>query len=188
MAGCPLVLSGRPPHRDRMGWEFTDDRGLTVRRAGRPERVVAYLRAGAGPWDLGVRPVGVYGSGHDGDEPDPAKSGSLTDVPYLGAGRTLDDAATHGPGPGGTGRQDALRRLDSRSPGPLPTPGPSEALTPCLRPLGGPQLSIARAARAWPRTRSAAGSSTAATISAYASSSVAPVRKSPRWTRSWARS
>ncbi|MFD6289573.1 ABC transporter substrate-binding protein [Streptomyces sp. NPDC060205] len=75
-----------------MGWEFTDDRGITVRLAGRPERVAAYVRAGAGLWDLGVRPVAVYGSGHDGDEPDRAKSGSLADVPYLGAGRTLDHA------------------------------------------------------------------------------------------------
>ncbi|WP_328494178.1 ABC transporter substrate-binding protein [Streptomyces sp. NBC_00414] len=79
-----------------MGWEFTDDRGITVRRTGRtgrPERVAAYVRAGAGLWDLGVRPVAVYGSGHDGDEPDRAKSGSLADVPYLGAGRTLDSSA-----------------------------------------------------------------------------------------------
>ncbi|PSM39596.1 ABC transporter substrate-binding protein [Streptomyces dioscori] len=75
-----------------MGWEFTDDRGVTVRLAGRPERVAAYVRAGAGLWDLGVRPVAVYGSGHDGDEPDRAKSGFLADVPYLGAGRTLDHA------------------------------------------------------------------------------------------------
>ncbi|MFD0311199.1 ABC transporter substrate-binding protein [Streptomyces sp. NPDC127119] len=75
-----------------MGWEFTDDRGITVRLAGRPERVAAYVRAGAGLWDLGVRPVAVYGSGHDGDQPDPAKSGSLADVPYLCAGRTLDHA------------------------------------------------------------------------------------------------
>ena len=76
-----------------MGWEFTDDRGNTVRTAGRPERVPAYVRAGAALWDLGVRPVAVYGSGHDGDEPDRAKSGSLADVPYLGAGAALDDSA-----------------------------------------------------------------------------------------------
>lgn len=76
-----------------MGWEFTDDRGITLRRIGRPERVAAYVRAGAALWDLGVRPVGVYGSGHDGDEPDRAKSGALADVPYLGAGKALDDGA-----------------------------------------------------------------------------------------------
>ncbi|GHH49991.1 ABC transporter substrate-binding protein [Streptomyces umbrinus] len=76
-----------------MGWEFTDDRGITLRRIGRPERVAAYVRAGAALWDLGVRPVGVYGSGHDGDEPDRAKSGALADVPYLGAGKGLDDGA-----------------------------------------------------------------------------------------------
>ncbi|WP_406336547.1 ABC transporter substrate-binding protein [Streptomyces sp. NBC_00203] len=76
-----------------MGWEFTDDRGVTVRTDGRPERVAAYVRAGAGLWDLGVRPAGVYGSGHDGDQPDPAKSGALADVPYLGAGKALDEMA-----------------------------------------------------------------------------------------------
>jgi len=77
----------------RMGWDFTDDRGVTVRAAGRPERIAAYVRAGAGLWDLGVWPAGVYGSGHDGDEPDPAKSGALADVPYLGAGKALDEMA-----------------------------------------------------------------------------------------------
>ncbi|MFC7262921.1 ABC transporter substrate-binding protein [Streptomyces lutosisoli] len=76
-----------------MGWEFTDDRGVTVRTDWRPERVAAYVRAGAGLWDLGVRPAGVYGSGHDGDQPDPAKSGALADVPYLGAGKALDEMA-----------------------------------------------------------------------------------------------
>ncbi|GHJ35772.1 ABC transporter substrate-binding protein [Streptomyces sp. TS71-3] len=78
-----------------MTWEFTDDRAVTVRAAERPERIVAYLRAGAGLWDLGIRPAGVYGSGHDGERPDPAKSGGLhgQDVPYLGPGRALDAAA-----------------------------------------------------------------------------------------------
>ncbi|MGW1889777.1 ABC transporter substrate-binding protein [Streptomyces sp. NPDC002004] len=78
-----------------MGWEFTDDRGITVRTAAPPTRVAAYLRAGAGLWDLGIRPVACYGSGHDGDRPDPAKSGALTraEVPYLGAGKALDEAA-----------------------------------------------------------------------------------------------
>ncbi|GHH81398.1 ABC transporter substrate-binding protein [Streptomyces sulfonofaciens] len=78
-----------------MTWEFTDDREVTVRMAGRPLRVAAYLRAGAGLFDLGVRPVGVYGSAHDGARPDPAKSGALAgqDVPYLGAGGALDERA-----------------------------------------------------------------------------------------------
>ncbi|MFJ3903145.1 ABC transporter substrate-binding protein [Streptomyces sp. NPDC090025] len=77
------------------GWEFTDDRGTAARAAtGRPERVLAYVRAGAALLDLGVRPVAVYGSGHDGDLLDPVKAGGLAaaGVPYLGPGRTLDEA------------------------------------------------------------------------------------------------
>ncbi|MGA5292513.1 ABC transporter substrate-binding protein [Streptomyces koyangensis] len=76
-----------------MAWEFTDDRGVTVRSERRPERVAAYLRAGAGLADLGVRPVAVFGSGHDGDRPDPAKWGpdAPAGIPYLGASGALDE-------------------------------------------------------------------------------------------------
>ncbi|MFI8521327.1 ABC transporter substrate-binding protein [Streptomyces sp. NPDC085481] len=74
-------------------WGFTDDRGAALAAERRPERVVAYVRAGAALLDLGVRPVAVYGSGHDGDALDPVKSGGLAaaGVPYLGPGRTLDE-------------------------------------------------------------------------------------------------
>ncbi|MFE1267379.1 ABC transporter substrate-binding protein [Streptomyces sp. NPDC058758] len=74
------------------GWGFADDRGVEARSPGRPARVVAYVRAGAALLDLGVAPVAVYGSGHDGAEPDPAKDGGLAaaGVPYLGPGRALD--------------------------------------------------------------------------------------------------
>ncbi|MFD7892952.1 hypothetical protein ACFV3O_31970, partial [Streptomyces albidoflavus] len=76
-----------------MAWEFTDDRGVTVRSERRPERVAAYLRAGAGLADLGVLPVAVFGSGHDGDRPDPAKWGpeAPAGIPYLGASGALDE-------------------------------------------------------------------------------------------------
>ncbi|MFI0235241.1 ABC transporter substrate-binding protein [Streptomyces sp. NPDC016845] len=72
-------------------WEFTDDRGHVTAAPEPPERVVAYIQAGASLWDLGIRPVGVFGSHHDGDGPDRAKSGSLPlgDVAYLGAGAGL---------------------------------------------------------------------------------------------------
>ncbi|QES03671.1 ABC transporter substrate-binding protein [Streptomyces venezuelae ATCC 10712] len=54
-----------------------------------PRRVVAYVRAGAALCDLGVTPVAVYGSGHDGAVLDPAKEGGLraAGVTYLGPGR-----------------------------------------------------------------------------------------------------
>ncbi|WP_370413369.1 ABC transporter substrate-binding protein [Streptomyces fradiae] len=74
-------------------WGFTDDRGTGLTAARRPERVLAYVRAGAALLDLGVRPVAVYGSGHDGERLDPVKAGGLAaaGVPYLGPGRTLTE-------------------------------------------------------------------------------------------------
>ncbi|WP_030755318.1 ABC transporter substrate-binding protein [Streptomyces griseus] len=82
-------MSGTGAH----GWDFTDDRGTALAAPSRPARVVAYVRAGAALLDLGVVPVAVYGSGHDGVEPDPAKDGGLAaaGVPYLGPGRALDE-------------------------------------------------------------------------------------------------
>ncbi|MFD8567716.1 ABC transporter substrate-binding protein [Streptomyces sp. NPDC059639] len=72
-------------------WEFTDDRGHLAASLDTPRRVVAYIQAGASLWDLGTRPVGIFGSYHDGASPDRAKSGSLPldEVPYLGAGAGL---------------------------------------------------------------------------------------------------
>ncbi|MFJ9037876.1 ABC transporter substrate-binding protein [Streptomyces sp. NPDC102406] len=72
-------------------WEFTDDRGHVAVAPEAPERIVAYIQAGASLWDLGIRPVGVFGSHHDGDRPDRAKSGGLPldEVAYLGAGSGL---------------------------------------------------------------------------------------------------
>ncbi|MGW0121606.1 ABC transporter substrate-binding protein [Streptomyces sp. NPDC003327] len=76
-------------------WGFGDDRGVRAGAARVPERVVAYVRAGAALLDLGVTPVAVYGSGHDGEGLDPAKAGGLAEagVPYLGPGRSLDESA-----------------------------------------------------------------------------------------------
>ncbi|MFE7582362.1 ABC transporter substrate-binding protein [Streptomyces gardneri] len=80
-------MSGAQP------WGFADDRGTERVAARVPERVVAYVRAGAALLDLGVTPVAVYGSGHDGPGYDPAKAGGLdaAGVPYLGPGRALDE-------------------------------------------------------------------------------------------------
>ncbi|MDG4863023.1 hypothetical protein P8605_33285, partial [Streptomyces sp. T-3] len=75
------------------GWTFTDDRGQVVAALRRPARVVAYIQAGAALADLGVRPIGVFGSAHDRvDAPDPVKAGPLADagVAYYGAGEGLD--------------------------------------------------------------------------------------------------
>ncbi|MFJ3815410.1 ABC transporter substrate-binding protein [Streptomyces sp. NPDC090056] len=74
-------------------WGFTDDRGEQLGAVRVPRRVVAYVRAGAALYDLGVIPVAVYGSAHDGDAYDPAKAGVLeaVGVPYLGPGRALGE-------------------------------------------------------------------------------------------------
>ncbi len=77
-------------------WEFTDDRGVTARGAGRPPRIVAYTRAGAALDAYGLTPAAVYGSGHDSAAaPEPATSGALdfAVVGYLGAGAALDERA-----------------------------------------------------------------------------------------------
>ncbi|TJZ54501.1 ABC transporter substrate-binding protein [Streptomyces piniterrae] len=72
-------------------WEFSDDRGRLAVAGERPVRIVAYIQAGATLWDHGIRPVGLFGSQHDGATADPAKSGELplAEVPYLGAGGAL---------------------------------------------------------------------------------------------------
>ncbi|MFI7383917.1 ABC transporter substrate-binding protein [Streptomyces sp. NPDC049813] len=77
--------------RPDSAWEFTDDRGHLATAPRTPRRVVAYIQAGASLWDLGIRPVGIFGSYHDGGGPDRAKSGALPldDVAYLGAGAGL---------------------------------------------------------------------------------------------------
>ncbi|GAA3847672.1 ABC transporter substrate-binding protein [Streptomyces sedi] len=72
-------------------WEFEDDRGARVALDRTPRRVVAYTQIAAALWDEGVRPLGHFGSLHDGDAPDPAKSGllPLDEVPYHGPGGGL---------------------------------------------------------------------------------------------------
>ncbi|MFE9724911.1 ABC transporter substrate-binding protein [Streptomyces sp. NPDC005794] len=75
-----------------MTWSFADDRGQRAVADRRPSRVLAYVQAGATLWDHGIRPEGIFGSGHDGAEPDRAKTGTLPleAVDYRGAGDQLD--------------------------------------------------------------------------------------------------
>lgn len=86
--------------RERTGWQFTDDRGQLTAREERPQRVLAYIQAGATLWDHGIRPAGLFGSGHDDPAaPDAAKTGSLPldEIAYAGAGPALDvDALLRG--------------------------------------------------------------------------------------------
>ncbi|NEB96469.1 ABC transporter substrate-binding protein [Streptomyces anulatus] len=82
-------------------WRFSDDRGQQSTASRTPERVLAYVQAGATLWDLGIRPVGIFGSDHDGPDPDTAKTGTLPlgEVAYVGAGAELDVERLLGTGP-----------------------------------------------------------------------------------------
>ncbi|RLV64801.1 ferrichrome ABC transporter [Streptomyces sp. CBMAI 2042] len=72
-------------------WRFSDDRGQLSTAPRRPERVLAYVQAGATLWGLGIRPQAIFGSDHDGPDPDRAKTGTLPldEVAYVGAGSGL---------------------------------------------------------------------------------------------------
>ena len=54
----PAAASGTQPDGS---WLFTDDLGVEIRLPSAPQRVVAELSAAASLWDLGIRPVGVFG-------------------------------------------------------------------------------------------------------------------------------
>ncbi|MFC9244819.1 ABC transporter substrate-binding protein [Streptomyces sp. NPDC057136] len=77
---------------EQSAWRFSDDRGQVSTAARRPARILAYIQAGATLWDYGIRPEGIFGSGHDGPAPDRAKAGALPldSVDYVGAGGALD--------------------------------------------------------------------------------------------------
>lgn len=63
------VATPAPPGGE---WSFTDDRGVTVSLPARPERIVAFSPVAAAMWDLGLRPVGVFGPYRREDgSPDP---------------------------------------------------------------------------------------------------------------------
>lgn len=67
-------------------WEFTDDRGVRISRPSRPAKVVAQLTAAAALWDLGIRPIGIFGEtkGPDGKPNTLAGSVDLTRVTSVG--------------------------------------------------------------------------------------------------------
>ncbi|WP_432102578.1 ABC transporter substrate-binding protein [Streptomyces sp. bgisy091] len=77
---------------DENAWSFADDRGQLAVADRPPSRILAYVQAGATLWDHGILPEGIFGSGHDGAEPDRAKTGRLPleRVDYRGAGDSLD--------------------------------------------------------------------------------------------------
>ncbi|MFE4857109.1 ABC transporter substrate-binding protein [Streptomyces sp. NPDC056670] len=86
---------------EQSAWRFSDDRGQLSTAPAPPSRPVAYIQAGATLADLGILPAAVFGSFHDGADPDPAKTGALPldEVRYLGAGDglTVDALLSTGP-------------------------------------------------------------------------------------------
>lgn len=74
------------------GFSFTDDRGQTVTLPDIPRRVVAFSPIAGALWDLGVRPVGVFGplTGPDGT-PDPQVGNvDVEAVTWLGDWESFD--------------------------------------------------------------------------------------------------
>lgn len=69
LAGCGGDDGGEAPADAGGGgpWEFTDDRGKKATRDSRPTKIVAQLSAAATLWDLGLRPVGVFGEAKGND-------------------------------------------------------------------------------------------------------------------------
>jgi len=56
---APAAPSGGPAPA---GWSFTDDRGTQVSLKAQPRRIVAYDLAASPLMNIGVRPVGIFGS------------------------------------------------------------------------------------------------------------------------------
>ncbi|MDN5860717.1 MAG: hypothetical protein L0H84_19110, partial [Pseudonocardia sp.] len=61
LTACGTPTQTRAPRPD--GWQFTDDRGVTVTLPARPTRVAAYHAPAAALISFGVRPVAAFGGG-----------------------------------------------------------------------------------------------------------------------------
>lgn len=74
------------------GWSFTDDRNVSIQLAAPPARIVAQTSAAAALWDLGVRPVGIFGPyrRRDGSNDFQAGNIDLDAVEYLGDYDAID--------------------------------------------------------------------------------------------------
>lgn len=84
--------NGTPSASPASGWSFTDDRGVTLELPSIPTRIVAQTSAAAALWDLGVRPVGVFGPYKNADGSNDFQAGNLDfdAVDYLGDYGAID--------------------------------------------------------------------------------------------------
>jgi iron complex transport system substrate-binding protein len=73
LTACGATDQGSAGDTGRAGWTFTDDRGEKVSLRSRPTRIAAYIGTAAVLWDLGIRPVAVFGPQRRADgSPEPA--------------------------------------------------------------------------------------------------------------------
>ncbi len=84
-ASTPAARSGTQPDGT---WLFVDDLGTEICLASTPRRIVAELSTAASLWDLGIRPVGVFGitTTQDGSPEIAAGRIDLDSVVNLGEG------------------------------------------------------------------------------------------------------
>lgn len=91
LAGCGDDSSSGAGSGGSGAWEFTDDRGTTVKRDKRPEKVVAYVSSAAALWDFGVRPIGAFGPQKTEDGKKEIQAGNIDLSKVTSLGNAWDD-------------------------------------------------------------------------------------------------
>lgn len=72
-------------------FSFTDDKGKTVTLPAKPKRIVVQSALGAGLWEFGVRPVGVFGPQKLADGTQDPQSGNLDLTTVTSVGQTYGE-------------------------------------------------------------------------------------------------
>ncbi|GGK23367.1 ABC transporter substrate-binding protein [Pilimelia terevasa] len=83
-AGRKVAASSGP-------WTYTDASGTPVTLPRRPERIVAYVGSAAALWDLGVKPVGVFGPQKRPDGSKDPQAGNVDVDAVTSVGNSWDD-------------------------------------------------------------------------------------------------
>jgi iron complex transport system substrate-binding protein len=90
LSACGDAGDDSGPAADQ-AWEYTDDRGKKLTLKARPQRVVAYAGAAAALWDLGLRPVGMFGPSKRADGSQDPQSGSVDLNAVTSVGNTFGE-------------------------------------------------------------------------------------------------
>ncbi|GGJ80394.1 ABC transporter substrate-binding protein [Pilimelia anulata] len=72
-------------------WTYTDAGGKPVTLPKRPERIVAYVGSAAALWDLGIKPVGVFGPQKRPDGTKDPQAGNVDVDAVTSVGNSWDD-------------------------------------------------------------------------------------------------